>query len=330
MKKIINDPSQVVQEMLHGIETAHADLIYRPQDSQVIARKVETPSIVGIISGGGSGHEPSHAGFVGKGMLSAAACGEVFTSPSPDQVLTAIKAADNGQGVFLIIKNYSGDVMNFEMAMELAEIEDIKTASVVVDDDIAIEDSSFTAGRRGVAGTVLMHKIIGYYADQGKTLDELKAIADQVNAHLATIGLALTAATVPEVGKPGFEIADDEFEYGIGIHGEPGYRREKMKTSQEMAQELTSQLKGELNWQDGDHYAVLVNGMGATPLVELYIFWQDVARLLADEGLNIDFVKVDEFMTSLDMAGLSLTLLALDDQDWLTALNSPVDTIAWR
>lgn len=329
MKKIINDPSQVVDDMLKGMSSAHPDLLERLPESNVIHRIAKTPDKVGLVSGGGSGHEPSHAGFVGQGMLSAAVCGEVFTSPTPDQILTAIKASDNGQGVFLIIKNYTGDVMNFEMAQEFAEAEGIQTAAIVVDDDIAIEDSTFTAGKRGVAGTVLMHKIIGYYADQGKSLNELSEIAEKVNANLNTIGLALTAATVPEVGKPGFDIADDEFEFGIGIHGEPGYRREKIKSSHDMAAELVQQLKKTFDWQAGDEYAVLVNSMGGTPQMELYIFWNDVQTLLAEDGLKIKWVKVDELMTSLEMQGASLTLLHLDHTDWLTALQAPVDVLAW-
>lgn len=329
MKKIINDPSHVVDEMLKGMTNAHPQLIERLPESNVIHRKANTPNKVGIVSGGGSGHEPSHAGFVGTGMLSAAVCGEVFTSPTPDQILTAIKASDNGNGVFLVIKNYTGDVMNFEMAQEFAEAEGIETASVVVDDDIAIEDSTFTAGKRGVAGTVLMHKIIGYYANEGKSLKELETIAKTVNENLNTIGLALTAATVPEVGKPGFDIADDEFEFGIGIHGEPGYRREKIKLAKEMATELVNQLKTTYQWQAGDEFAALVNSMGGTPLMELYIFWNDVAELLEAEGVKITWVKVGELMTSLEMQGLSLSLLKISDNEWLTALDAPVDVLAW-
>lgn len=329
MKKIINQPSDVVNEMLQGMATAHSELLERFSDSQVIHRKADTPDVVGIVSGGGSGHEPSHAGFVGEGMLSAAVCGEVFTSPTPDQILTAIKASDNGKGVFLVIKNYTGDVMNFEMAQELAEAEGIETSSIVVNDDIAIEDSTFTAGKRGVAGTVLMHKIIGYYAKEGKNLDELTEIANKVNDNLNTIGLALTAATVPEVGKPGFDIEDDAFEYGIGIHGEPGYKREKIKPAKEMAKELVSQLKATYNWEAGDSFVVLVNSMGGTPLMELYIFWNDVQQLLADEGIDVKWVKVGELMTSIEMQGLSLTLLKVEDNEWVDALKAPVDVLAW-
>lgn len=329
MKKIINQPGDVVSQMVKGLASAHADILAQVPDTQVLYRTAETPDIVGIVSGGGSGHEPSHAGFVGKGMLSAAVSGEVFTSPTPDQILEGIKAADNGAGVFLVIKNYTGDVMNFEIAQEFAEAEGIETAAIIVDDDIAMEDSTFTAGRRGIAGTVFMHKIIGYYADQGKSLSDLKAIAENVNDNLKSIGLALTAATVPEVGKPGFDIADDEFEYGIGIHGEPGYRREKIKPAKEMAAELIARLKEDFSWTAGDRFAVLVNGMGGTPLMELYLFWNDIQGQLADEGLEVDFVKVGDLMTSLEMQGASLTLLKLEDPDWVSALQAPVNTAAW-
>ncbi|MGV3005198.1 dihydroxyacetone kinase subunit DhaK [Aerococcus urinaeequi] len=329
MKKIINQPGDIVSQMVKGLASAHADILAQVPDTQVLYRTVETPDIVGIVSGGGSGHEPSHAGFVGKGMLSAAVSGEVFTSPTPDQILEGIKAADNGAGVFLVIKNYTGDVMNFEIAQEFAEAEGIETAAIIVDDDIAMEDSTYTAGRRGIAGTVFMHKIIGYYADQGKSLNDLKAIAEKVNDSLKSIGLALTAATVPEVGKPGFDIADDEFEYGIGIHGEPGYRREKIKSAKEMAAELIGRLKEEFNWTTGDRFAVLVNGMGGTPLMELYLFWNDIQGQLGDEGLEVDFVKVGDLMTSLEMQGASLTLLKVEDADWVQALQAPVNTAAW-
>ena len=219
--------------------------------------------------------------------------------------------------------------MNFEIAQEFAEAEGIETAAIIVDDDIAMEDSTYTAGRRGIAGTVFMHKIIGYYADQGKSLSDLKAIAEKVNDNLKSIGLALTAATVPEVGKPGFDIADDEFEYGIGIHGEPGYRREKIKPAKEMAAELIGRLKEEFNWTTGDRFAVLVNGMGGTPLMELYLFWNDIQGQLGDEGVEVDFVKVGDLMTSLEMQGASLTLLKVEDADWVQALQAPVNTAAW-
>lgn len=329
MKKIINNPADVVDEMLEGIAFMNGDLVERLDGFNVIVRKAPKTGQVGLISGGGSGHEPSHAGFVGEGMLSAAVAGAVFTSPTPDQILEAIKAADEGQGVFMVIKNYSGDIMNFEMAQELAELEDIPVQSVVVDDDIAVEDSLYTQGRRGVAGTILVHKILGDAARQGKSLTEMKELADKLVPNIKTIGVALSGATVPEVGKPGFVLADDEMEYGVGIHGEPGYRREKMQPSKELAKELTDKLLADFEAKPGEQYALLINGLGATPLMEQYIFANDVHQILQDHGLEIPFKKIGNYMTSLDMAGLSLTLLRLEDPAWLEALNGPVATPAW-
>lgn len=227
MKKIINQPQDVVSEMLDGLTYAYGDLIEKVPDFEIIQRKSPKSGKVALVSGGGSGHEPAHAGFVGEGMLSAAVCGAIFTSPTPDQIYEAIKSADEGAGVLLIIKNYSGDVMNFEMAREMAEMEEIKVEQIIVDDDIAVENSLYTQGRRGVAGTVLVHKILGAAAHQEASLDEIKDLADKVVKNIKTIGLALSAATVPEVGKPGFVLDDNEIEYGVGIHSEPGYRREK-------------------------------------------------------------------------------------------------------
>lgn len=329
MKKIINNPADVVDEMLDGIAFMNGDLVKRLDGFNVIVRKAPKTGKVGLISGGGSGHEPSHAGFVGDGMLSAAVAGAVFTSPTPDQILEAIKAADEGQGVFMIIKNYSGDIMNFEMAQELAELEDIPVQSIVVDDDIAVEDSLYTQGRRGVAGTILVHKILGEAARQGKSLAEMKELADKLVPNIKTIGVALSGATVPEAGKPGFVLADDEMEYGVGIHGEPGYRREKMQPSKELAKELTDKLLTDFEAKPGEQYALLINGLGATPLMEQYIFANDVHKILQDQGLDIAFKKIGNYMTSLDMAGLSLTLLRLEDSAWLEALNAPVATPAW-
>lgn len=330
MKKIINQPDHVVDEMLEGLVYAYDHLVRRVPNTTVVTRKLEPSNRVGLVSGGGSGHEPSHAGFVGKGMLSSAVAGQVFTSPTPDQILEGIKAADEGAGVFLIIKNYTGDVMNFDMAKDLAELENIKVDSIVVDDDIAVEDSTFTAGRRGVAGTVFMHKILGAAADTGATIEEIKALAESVTANLASIGLALSPATNPEVGEPGFELGDEEIEFGIGIHGEPGYRKEKLQSSLEMAREFVSQLKKEVDWTEGDRFAVLVNGMGATPLMEQFVFMNDVRQLLeGEEKLDLVFKKVGDYMTSIDMAGLSLTLLKIEDDKWVEYLNHPVDVIGW-
>ena len=329
MKKIINQPTAVVDEMLDGLAYIHSDLVHRVEVFDIIARNSEKSGKVAIISGGGSGHEPAHAGFVGDGMLSAAICGAVFTSPTPDQVLQAIKEADEGAGVFMVIKNYSGDIMNFEMAQDMAEMEGIEVASVVVDDDIAVEDSLYTQGRRGVAGTIFVHKILGNAARAGKSLSEIKALADELVPQIHTVGLALSGATVPEVGKPGFVLADDEIEFGIGIHGEPGYRKEKMQPSKDLAQELVAKLKDSFEFKAGDKIGILINGMGATPLMEQYVFANDVAGILAAAGLEVVYKKLGNYMTSIDMAGISLTFIKLECEDWLEALNSPVATIAW-
>lgn len=329
MKKIINKPENVVTEMLDGLAYVHSDLVHRVDGFDIIARNEQAAGQVGLISGGGSGHEPAHAGFVGDGMLSAAIAGAVFTSPTPDQILEAIKEADQGAGVFMVVKNYSGDIMNFEMAQELAEMEGIEVASVVVDDDIAVENSLYTQGRRGVAGTIFVHKILGHAAREGKSLAEIKDLADKIVPNIHTIGLALSGATVPEVGKPGFVLEEDEIEYGIGIHGEPGYRKESMQPSRQLAEELTGKLLEAFEAKAGERYALLINGMGATPLMEQYVFANDVASILGDAGLDVAFKKLGNYMTSIDMAGLSLTLMKIEDDAWLEALESPVKTIAW-
>lgn len=327
MKKIINQPKDVVEEMVAGLVSAYPDYVKQIPETLVVSRTDDFDQVA-LVSGGGSGHEPSHAGFVGDGMLSAAVCGQVFTSPTPDQVFEAIKASDKRKGTLMIVKNYSGDVMNFDMAKDLAEMEDIEVASVLVDDDIAVEDSTYTQGRRGVAGTVLVHKILGALAREGESLSDLAEYGKDLVSDIKTIGIALSGATVPEVGKPGFTLADDEMEYGVGIHGEPGYRREKIKTSREMAEEVVSKLKAEFNWQSGESYGLFVNGMGATPLMELFIYFNDVKDLLAADGITVDFSKVGNYMTSLDMAGASVTMIKLTDER-LRLLNEPVHTIAW-
>ncbi|OJG19410.1 dihydroxyacetone kinase, DhaK subunit [Enterococcus canis] len=327
VKKIINAPADVVDEMLKGLTEAYPTFVKRLPDTSVIAR-LEQAAQVGLVSGGGSGHEPAHAGFVGDGMLSAAVCGQVFTSPTPDQIFEAIKDADQGKGVLLIVKNYSGDVMNFEMAQDMASMEDIETGFVLVDDDIAVENSTYTQGKRGVAGTILVHKILGAYARNGASVTQLADLGKELVENIKTIGIALTGATVPEVGKPGFTLGDDEIEYGVGIHGEPGYRREKIKTSHEMAEEIVSKLKAAFEWQEGEKYGVLVNGMGGTPLMEQFIFFQDVKQLLGQDGLEISFSKVGNYMTSLEMQGLSLTLIKTKEE-WVAALNEEVHTISW-
>lgn len=332
MKKIINDPSNVVSEMVDGLVRAYPQYLTQIDGTEAVVRtnKDSMKGKVGLVSGGGSGHEPAHAGYVGQGMLSAAVCGQVFTSPTPDQIYEAIKAVDQGQGVFCIVKNYSGDVMNFDMAKDLAEADGIDVKSVVVDDDIAVKDSLYTQGRRGVAGTVFVHKILGAVADQGATLDEIETLANEVVKNIKTIGVALSAATNPEVGKPGFELKSDEIEYGVGIHSEPGYRREKIKPSKELVDELVGKLNDEMHLDKNKKYAVLVNGMGATPLMEQYVFSHDLLNKLDEFGIKPDFMRVGNYLTSIDMAGLSLTIFEIKDDKWLNYLNYPVKTIAWN
>lgn len=323
----MNEPGNIVEEMLEGIVKSYPELVHRVADSRVIAKN-QLNEQVGLVSGGGSGHEPAHAGFVGDGMLSAAVLGDVFTSPTPDQIQLAIKEADQGKGVLLIIKNYTGDILNFEMAKELAAMDEIDVEEVVVDDDIAVENSTYTAGKRGVAGTILVHKILGDAAKNGASLTQLKELGEQVVAATKTIGVALRAATVPEVGKPGFDLNEDEIEYGVGIHGEPGYRREKLQPSKLLAKELVTKILSEYTVKPKE-VGVLVNGMGGTPLMEQFVFMNDVLTLLSEEQVDVTFHKVGDLMTSLDMQGLSLTMVDLTETTWKEALTSHVETIAW-
>ncbi len=323
----MNEPGDIVEETLEGIVKSYPELVHRVEDSRVIAKN-QLNEQVGLVSGGGSGHEPAHAGFVGDGMLSAAVLGDVFTSPTPDQIQLAIKEADQGQGVLLIIKNYTGDILNFEMAKELAAMDEIDVEEVVVDDDIAVENSTYTAGKRGVAGTILVHKILGDAAKNGASLAQLKELGERVVAATKTIGVALRAATVPEVGKPGFDLNEDEIEYGVGIHGEPGYRREKLQPSKLLAKELVTKILSEYT-EKPKEVGVLVNGMGGTPLMEQFVFMNDVLTLLNEEQVDVTFHKVGDLMTSLDMQGLSLTMVDLTETTWKEALTSHVETIAW-
>ncbi|RHW46923.1 dihydroxyacetone kinase subunit DhaK [Bombilactobacillus bombi] len=329
MKKIINQVSEIVPEMVQGIVQSSNGLLRKLPDTQVVIRNDEqfqTKIQVGLVSGGGSGHEPLHAGFVGEGMLTAAVCGEIFTSPTPDQILAAIKEADQGQGVLLIVKNYSGDVMNFDMAKEMAQADNIKVESIIVDDDISIPDSQ--QGRRGVAGTVLVEKILGAAARQGCTLEQLQQLGQQVIDNTKTLGIALQAATVPAVGHPGFELANDEIEYGVGIHNERGYSTEKLQSAQKLAQELLTKILAEFDANKNDEFAVLVNGMGATPLMEQYIFLNNVLEELQKQGIKVTFTKVGNLVTSIDMSGLSLTLVKLDN-GWQDYLTQNVTTLGW-
>ncbi|MGY0692071.1 dihydroxyacetone kinase subunit DhaK [Virgibacillus sp. FSP13] len=329
MKKIINDPEQVVQDMIKGLIAAHPDIMKNLPGTTVIAQKdVPIANKVGLVSGGGSGHEPAHAGYVGKGMLDAAVAGEVFTSPTPDQVLEAIKAVDGGAGVLLIIKNYTGDVLNFEMAAEMAEAEGIQVEKVVVNDDVAVEDSSFTSGRRGIAGTVFVHKIAGAIAEKGGSLEEVKAVAEKVVANVRSMGMATSPCIVPASGKPSFELADDEMEVGIGIHGEPGIERKKMGSADEIAITLTEKILADIDFTGSD-VTVMVNGLGSTPEMELYILNHKVQAILAEKGIHVYKTFVGEYMTALEMAGCSVTLLKLDDE-LKTLLDAPSSAPAFH
>lgn len=315
MKKIINKPETLVSEMCSGLAIAHPELEFMKK-YKVIKKKAIDADKVTLISGGGSGHEPAHAGFVGRGMLDAAVCGDVFASPSQIQVYQAIKATAGKKGVLLIIKNYSGDVMNFKNGAHLAAEDGIEVEYVRVDDDIAVEDSLYTVGRRGVAGTVLVHKIAGAAAEEGRSLMQVKAVAEKAAHNVRSIGLALTSCTVPAHGSPTFQLGEDEVEYGVGIHGEPGQRREKIATADEYAQRMTAELLKDLAIAEGDdaEVAVLVNGFGATPLQELYLYNHAVVRELAKRNVRICRTFVGNYMTSIDMAGLSLTVMKLDDE----------------
>ncbi|MEI7667613.1 MAG: dihydroxyacetone kinase subunit DhaK, partial [Erysipelotrichaceae bacterium] len=321
MKKIINRPEDLVEQMMRGLVSAHDNIVHRVGTTRVVARNYEGKGKVGLISGGGSGHEPSHAGFVGKGMLSAAVCGDVFTSPTVDEVHNAIVAANKGAGVLMVIKNYTGDVVNFQMAAEQAEEEGIKVDYCITSDDIAVENSTWTTGQRGVAGTIFVHKILGALAEEGKDLKAIKAESDRLIPEIKTLGLALSPATTPASGKPGFELADDEIEFGIGIHGEPGYEKVKLKTSAEMAKEFYVKIKNSFGLKADDKVVVLVNGMGATPLMEQYVFFNDVMELFAKDHITVAKKMVGDYMTSIDMAGMSLTVLRLKDPKWLELLN---------
>lgn len=312
MKKIINNPNNVVDEMLNGMVHAHPQYVRRVEGFDVLVRSHKKTGKVALVSGGGSGHEPSHGGFVGTGMLDGAVTGAVFTSPTPDQVYEAIKEVDAGEGVLLIIKNYTGDVLNFEMAAEMATADDIKVEKVIVNDDVAVENSTWTTGRRGIAGTIFIHKMAGAKAEAGGSLAEVKAIAEKVIANTRSMGMALAPCTVPAAGKPSFELADDEIEIGMCIHGEPGTHREKMSTADDITKHLFDKIMAEDIYKAGDEVAVLINGLGATPLMELYIVANKVEAMLQEAGLKMVKTYVGNYMTSLEMAGFSITLSKVD------------------
>jgi len=330
MKKLINKPEDLVKEELAGMAAAHADLIRVDIEQQVIVRKdTPLPGKVGVISGGGSGHEPMHGGFVGRGMLDAACPGAVFTSPVPDQMLVATKAVNGGAGVLHVVKNYTGDVLNFEMAAELAEVEGIKVASVVTNDDVAVQDSLYTAGRRGVGVTVLLEKIAGGLAETGAPLDQVAALARKVNDHGRSMGMALTSCIVPAAGKPTFELGEDEMEIGIGIHGEPGRRRVKLATANEITEMLATPIIEDLGLKSGEQVLAFVNGMGGTPLIELYVVYNALHQILHGKNVTIVRSLVGSYITSLEMAGCSITLVRMDDE-LLKYWDAPVHTPALR
>ena len=330
MKKLINAPDAVVQDALAGIEAAHSDLVRVIYDPPVIVRRdAPVEGKVGIVSGGGSGHEPMHGGFVGIGMLDAACPGAVFTSPTPDQMHEATKAVNGGAGVLHIVKNYTGDVMNFEMAADLSGGEEIEVQTVLTNDDVAVEDSLYTAGRRGVGVTVLAEKICGGAAEDRRPLSEVAELGRRVNANGRSMGLALTPCITPSSGQPSFELGEDEVEIGIGIHGEPGRYREKIAPAEQLARRLMEPILEDLPFDSGDRVLAFVNGMGGTPLIELYIVYAEVAKLAEQHGLTIERKLVGNFITSLEMQGCSITLLRLDDE-MIRYWDAPVHTPALR
>jgi dihydroxyacetone kinase-like protein len=330
MKKLINKPDDVVKEALAGMAAAHANLVRVDVEQQLVIRKdAPVSGKVGVISGGGSGHEPMHGGFVGRGMLDAACPGAIFTSPVPDQMLAATKAVNGGVGVLHIVKNYTGDIMNFEMAAELAQADNIAVESVIIDDDVAVKDSLYTAGRRGVGATVLAEKISGAGADAGMNLKQVADLCRKVNANGRSMGMALTSCATPSAGKPTFDLGADEMEIGIGIHGEPGRTRMKLGTAAQIAELLLNPILEDLPFKSGDNVLAFVNGMGGTPLIELYVMFNEVNRILKGKGITIARNLVGSYITSLEMAGCSITLLRLDDE--MTKLwDAPVLTPALR
>jgi dihydroxyacetone kinase-like protein len=329
MKKLINDPAEVVTEALRGMAVAHPELRVDHANRIIYRGDAPVAGKVGLISGGGSGHEPLHGGFVGPGMLDAACPGEIFTSPVPDQMVEATKNVDGGAGVLQIVKNYTGDVMNFDMAAELAVAEGITIESVVVNDDVAVKDSTYTAGRRGVGATVLVEKLAGAAADQGRGLVEVAAVARHANAAARSMGVALTSCTVPAVGHPTFELSDTEIEVGIGIHGEPGRQRLPLRPARAVADLMLDPILADLDFS-GEHGVILfVNSMGATPLIELYVMYHQVATILDKAGIRIARSLVGPYITSLDMSGCSVTLMRADDE-LLQLWDHPVNTPALR
>lgn len=329
MKKIINKPECVLEDMLKGLVYAHPEHLEKIEEGNVLIRRNKAENKVALVSGGGSGHEPAHAGYVGYGMLDGAVCGEVFTSPTPDQVYEGIKAVDNGKGVLLVVKNYTGDIMNFDMAKEMAEMEGIEVETVVVNDDVAVEDSLYTAGRRGIAGTVFVHKIAGALAEKGEDLSKVKRVADKVVENVKSMGMALSSCIVPAAGKANFELGEDEVEIGMGIHGEPGTHREKISTADSVVDHLMDKILSNMDLEKNDEVAVMVNGLAATPFMELYIVNKRIHEVLEEKGVKVHKTFVGEFMTSLEMAGFSISILKLD-QELKELLDEKADTPALK
>lgn len=328
MKKFINDPGLVEEQMIQGMVKAYPGYLRKLDCGNVVVRAVKKEGRVALISGGGSGHEPAHGGFVGTGMLDGAVAGAVFTSPTPDQILECIKAVATDAGVLMVVKNYTGDVMNFEMAAEMAAMEGIAVKHVVTNDDVAVKDSLYTVGRRGVAGTVFVHKIAGAMAETGADLEKVQAVAQKVIDNVRTMGAAIEPCTVPAAGKPGFELGEDEMEVGIGIHGEPGTHKEPMRPADEIVDMLLAQILADIDYS-GSEVAVMVNGAGATPLMELFIINNRVSDVLAGKGIKVHKTMVGEYMTSIEMQGFSISLLRLDDE-LKELLDATADTPAWR
>lgn len=329
MKKIINKVEDIVFEMCDGLVRAHGDILAQDKKYKIIKRKNLRKDKVSLISGGGSGHEPSHAGFVGEGMLDAAVCGDVFASPSTMQIYNSILQTESTKGTLLIIKNYSGDCMNFDAASEMAEEEDINVAKVYVNDDVAVEDSLYTVGRRGVAGTVFVHKIAGALAEKGASLEEVKAVAEKTIKNVKTIGFAFTSCTVPAKGSPTFVLEEDMMEFGVGIHGEPGIAKEKVVSADELAVKMIDKLLLEGIYKENDEIALLINGLGGTPMQELYLLNNSVGKYLDEKNIKVYKTLVGNYMTALEMAGASVTMLKLDDE-LKELLNQKADTPALK
>ena len=326
MKKFLNSPHTILEESLDGFAAAHADIVTLGAERKFVRRKTLTPGKVALISGGGSGHEPLHAGFIGLGMLDAACPGQVFTAPTPDQMFAAVESVDQGTGALFIVKNYEGDIMNFEMASEMLEG---RCATIITDDDVAVETSTYSTGRRGVAGTLVVEKMVGAAAEAGRSLAELQRLGEEVNRRTRSMGVALTSCTVPAASKPNFQIGDDEMEMGVGIHGEPGRRRVRLASAKDIAEEMAAAILADLAPKRGSEALLFVNGFGATPLMELYVLYNEAARILGGAGVTPSRSLVGSFVTSLDMAGASITLSLLEG-DAARLWNAPVHTASLR